>query len=209
MTPSPDPLRRFDWDAVRRRLGRAIASTEQADRLPPERARALLEERARALARPLQAATPDAGVLRLLTFALANERYAIEARHVREVVRLTAYVPVPGAPDFLLGVMNLRGEVLAVVDLRKFLGAAARGVSDLARVLVLGGDRAEFGILADAAHEVVAVPADAVHEPPPSVAGIGREYLLGVTADALIVLDGTVLLRDPRLFIDQAEKAGP
>jgi purine-binding chemotaxis protein CheW len=208
MNSSPHPGPRFDWDAVRRRLEQAIRSTGQTDRLPPDRARAVLEERARALARPLQVAAPEAATLRLVTFGLANERYAIEARHVREVVRLTGYTPVPGAPDFLLGVMNLRGEVVAVLDLGKFLGAAARGVSDLSRVLVLGGDRPEFGVLADAAHDVVTLPADAIREPPPSVAGIGREYLLGVTADALVVLDAAVLLRDPRLFIDQAGEAG-
>jgi purine-binding chemotaxis protein CheW len=207
-TPPGDRVRTFDWAGVRRRLARALAAAEAGDRLTPERARALLEERARALARP-PAATSDAGVLHLVTFALANERYGIEARHVRAVARLSDYTPVPGAPDFLLGVMNLRGEVLAVVDLRKFLGAAVRGVSDLSRVLVLGADRAEFGILADEAHEVRPLAADAVLDPPASVAGIGREYLLGVTADALIILDGAVLLRDPRLFIDQGEEAGP
>jgi purine-binding chemotaxis protein CheW len=205
--PSADPVRAFDWASARQRLARALAATEAGDRLSPERTRAVLEERARALARP--AAAADAGVLHLVTFALASERYGIEARHVRAVVRLSDYTPVPGAPDFLLGVVNLRGELLAVVDLRKFLGAAVRGVSDLSRVLVLGGDRAEFGILADEAHEVRVLPADAILDPPASVAGIGREYLLGVTADAIIVLDGAVLLRDPRLFIDEGEEAGP
>src|SRR5207302_8831124 len=121
-----------------------LAATEEADHLPPDRARALLEERARALARP-PAAAPAGDALQVVAFALANERYGIETRHVREVVRLTDYTPVPGAPDFLLGVMNLRGEVLAVIELRKFLGVATRGVSDLSRVLVVGGDRAEFG----------------------------------------------------------------
>jgi purine-binding chemotaxis protein CheW len=193
---------------ARERLARAIAGTEEALELSPERARAVMEERARALARVPTEAPHAALVLQLATFTLADERYAIETRYVREVVRLTDYTPVPGAPEFLVGVINLRGEILAVVDLRKLLGVEQRGVTDLSRVLVLGGERAEFGVLADMADEVLALRTEEVHEPPASVAGIGREYLRGVTAAALIVLDGGVLLEDGRLFIDQADERG-
>jgi purine-binding chemotaxis protein CheW len=196
----------IDWQEVRARLARATAATEQALRHTPEQARAVLDERARALARVPAPAPRADRVLTVVTFGLANERYAIETRHVREVARFTDFTPLPGAPDFLVGVLNLRGEVLAVVDLRKFFGVARQGVTDLARVLVLGGEHAAFGVLADEAHEVTALRTDEVLEPPGSVAGVGREYLRGVTADALIVLDGEVLLRDARLFIDQGEE---
>jgi purine-binding chemotaxis protein CheW len=198
----------IDWQDVRARLARATAATEEALRLSPERAKAVLEERARALARaPAQA--PAAGaVLEVATFTLASERYGLATAHVREVVRLTDYTPVPGAPAFLAGVVNLRGDILAVFDLRPFLGVAGGGVTGLSRAIVLGGARAEFGVLADAVHEVTTVPAVELLEPPASVTGAGREYLRGVTPDALIVLDGAVLLRDARLFIDQQEEAG-
>jgi purine-binding chemotaxis protein CheW len=195
----------IDWQAIRERLARALAATEEAGRLTPERARAVLRERARALARVPAAADPGAATLEVVTFALAGEQYAIEARYVREVVRLTDCTPLPGAPPFLAGVINLRGDILAVIDLRGFLGVAGQGLSDLSRVLVLGEDRAEFGVLADAAHEVRALRADEVLPPPASVAGAGREFLRGVTGEALIVLDGGVLLRDGRLFIDQED----
>jgi purine-binding chemotaxis protein CheW len=204
--PAQKPV--IAWLQVRQRLARAIAATEESLQLSPERARAVMEERARALARVPAEAPRAAEVLQIAIFTLADERYGIETRFVREVVRLADYTPVPGAPDFLLGVINLRGEIVAVIDLRKFLGVAPRGVTDLSRVLVLGGERAEFGLLADAAEEVLALRADEVHEPPGTVAGIGREYLRGVTTQALVVLDGGVLLQDGRLYIDQDEGTG-
>jgi hypothetical protein len=114
-----------DWAEVRARLDRAGAATAEALRLSPERARAVLEERARALARVPPAEYAGA-VLEVVTFDLAGERYALETRHVRAVVRLGEHTPVPGAPDFLVGVLNLRGEVLAVMDLGKVLGLARR-----------------------------------------------------------------------------------
>ena len=198
--------KKIDWEEVRRRLARAAEATGESLRLSPQRAKAILDERARALARVPPAPPKASEVLEIATFALANEHYGVETRFVREVVRLADFTPLPGAPPFLVGVLNLRGEILALIDLRTFFGVPARGLTDLARVLVLGDERPEFGVLADAAHEVTTLRVDEVHEPPDSAAGVGREYLRGVTKDALIVLDGAALLRDGRLFIDQGEE---
>ncbi len=198
----------LDWTQVRERLAGIAAATEEGMRLSPEQTRAVLEERARVLAR-VPAVIPDAAmVLEVVTFIVAGERYAIGAKHVREVVRLTDLRPVPGAPAPLGGVVNLRGEILAVFDPRTFFGIEAAGRTSTSRILVLGGDRVEFGLLADAVHEVATLRIDDVLPPPATVADPGREYLRGVTADALIVLDGEVLLHDRRLFIDVGEEPG-
>jgi purine-binding chemotaxis protein CheW len=204
-TPEQRPTGAQDWQQTHARLARAAQGLREALEPSPERARAILQERARALARPPVEKPAAERLLQVVTFALGNERYALEARHVREVVRFTDFTPVPGTPAFLVGVCNLRGDILAVIDLRKFFGVAERGVTDLSRILVLGSDRAEFGVLADAVHEVIALPTVEILDPPETVAGIGREYLRGVTAGALIVLDGAVLLQDGRLFIDQTD----
>src|SRR5947209_17105793 len=148
------PGKPIDWEEVRARLARAVAATEGAQALSPERARAVMEARTRELARVPPVAERHTKLLEVVCFALANERYAVETRYVREVKELSDYTALPGAPPFLLGVINLRGEILAVIDLRKFFGVADRGVTDLSRVVVLGGERAEFGVLADATHEV-------------------------------------------------------
>jgi purine-binding chemotaxis protein CheW len=200
--------KQIDWEEVRERLAQVRAATEEAQTLSPERGRALMEERARELARLPPEAERQTEILEVVCFALANERYAVETRYVREVKELSDYTAIPGAPPFLLGVINLRGEILAVIDLRKFFTVVERGVTDQSRVVVLGSERAEFGVLADATHEVVTLRTEEVHEPPGSVAGIGREYLRGVSKDALIVLDGAVLLADTRLFIDQSKEPG-
>jgi purine-binding chemotaxis protein CheW len=204
-TPRPEFI---DWKEVHRRLGKARQSLEEALQLPPERARLVMEERARALARVPQSPTAQGERLEFVVFSLANERYGISTAYVREVIRLTDLTPLPGAPDFVAGVTNLRGQVLAVMDLRKFFGVAVRGLSDTSRVVVLGGERPEFGVLADAVHHVLTLPIDQVLDPPESVAGIARGYLRGVTGDALVLLEGSALLQDSRLIIDQAVDQG-
>ena len=212
MTSKPNGVKpsgqAIDWRVVHARLERTAVATRDALRPSTAQARAILDERARSLAR-VPPRPPGAGeVLTVAILTLANERYALETRYVRRVVKLEDLTPLPGAPEFLLGVINLRGEILDVFDLRCLCGIAAAGVPERARVVVLGDERDEFGVVADATHEVTTLRRDEVLEPPGSVSGIGRNYLRGVTAETLIVLDGQALLQDARLVIDQGEDVG-
>jgi purine-binding chemotaxis protein CheW len=165
----------------------------------PETRGELLSARARQLARVADAPSRAGAVLELVGFVLAGERYGIESRFVREVARLTRFTPVPGTPPFVLGVTNLRGEILALFDLRTLLGIVAEGVTDLGRIVVLGEHRREFGLLADAASEILSLPAASLA---PTETAWGRAYVRGVSPDGVIVLSGEALLSDPRLTID-------
>ncbi len=231
---TPETRSAIDWNKVKERLTRAAAATEEALHPSPELARLLLDERARKLALVPVPPPRPAEILEVVAFRLGEERYAIGTQTCREVGKFGEVTPIPGGPDFLVGVVNLRGEILAVLDLRSFLGlgerqaqgsrpglltAAPSGLktspegaavnrpgrepwSDLSRILVLGNERAEFGLLVDAVQEVLHLRLEDVLEPPASLQGLGRECLRGVTGDALIVLDGAALLQDQRLFID-------
>lgn len=193
------------WESVRARLAAATRAAEEGLQPSPERARALLDERARRLARSPVEAKAAGELLEVAVFSLANERYAIETRLVREIVRFVDFTPVPGAADFLVGVTNLRGEILAVVDLRRFFDLPVRGLTDHSRVIVLGRPSTALGVLADQAHEVAVLPASEVLEPATAATHIGRQYVRGVTKDALVVLDANALLGDARLVIDHSE----
>lgn len=205
-TTPPDPARRMDWSEVYDRLGRVAEATRQALDPTPERALALMDERARVLARVPARDPEPSEILEVASFLLAGERYAIETRHITRVVRLTDFTPVPGTPAFLGGVVNLRGEILALIDLRAFFGIVGAGLTDLSRIIVLGRERNEFGIMADRVEEVSTLRVDEVLDAPATLPGGGRAPLLGVTADARIVLDGSALLADPGLYIDQGDE---
>jgi len=164
--------------------------------------RAILDERASRLAAGGgEAATTPVDDIEVATFTLAGEQYAIETRYAREIIPLADFTPVPAGPNFLFGVVNLRGEILAVFDLRPLLGLVGDSISDLFRVIVLGTERAEFGVLVDAVHEVTTLPAAAVLE----LAGTDdrRRYVRGATKEALALLDGRLLLDDARFFLNE------
>lgn len=196
-----------DWGAVRERLAAAQASTDRD--LTPEEARALLDERARHLAAPVGREDDRGPLLEIVTFSLGAESFAIEAALVRDVVRLTSLTPVPGTPDFVLGVVNLRGEVLMVADLRKLLGLERPGITDLSRILVLGDERVEFGLLVDSTHELRLLGRAEILAPPGGRGPVDARFLVGVTREAMAVLDGRALLQDPRLLVGPGGGAKP
>ncbi len=196
----------IDWQAVRKRLDRADAAVEEAFNPSPAHAKAIMDARARKLAPMPEALRPPGANVGVVLFGLGRERYAIETRFVREVARFADFTPVPGTPEFVVGVANLRGTVIAIVDLQRFFNIPRKGVTDLSRVIVLGIDRVEFGILADLADGQAEIAADDILPPPGKRAGIASSYVRGVTREALIILDGMALLADERLTVDQTHK---
>lgn len=196
----------IDWKAVRERMAAASRATEEALKLSPERAQQILDERARTLAAVLSDDLPLGEILEVVKFELGHEHYAIEACYVREVFRLRTFTAVPGTPDFVLGICNLRGQLLPIFDLRKFFKLVVNGVTDLSRVVIIGESQAEFGILADNVAQVMELPVEAIGKARASSIGVERSYLRGVTDDALIVLDGAALLKEPALFLNSSHK---
>lgn len=208
MTATKKKERTFDWVGAREQLARAIEHTEASLANSSEHAAEILEARARALARVPEPPRRQETMLTVVAFTLAGERYAIETRFVREVVRFTNYVPLPETPEFVIGAINLRGKILVVVDLGKLFGLPQRGLTDLSRAIILGVNQAEFGVVADETEGIADIALDDLHEPTGVAVGIGRDFVMGTTPDAWVALNGAALLSDGRLFIGQHVKPG-
>ena len=164
---------------------------------------AILRARARSLAASLGvvAAGPTVEVVE---FGLAEERYALELGGVAEILPLDQLTPLPGTPGFLAGIINVRGRIVAVVDLKEFFELPAKGITDLHRVILLRQDDFELGVLADYVAGTRSVPVAALQPALPTLTGIRSEYLKGVTAAGLIVLEAQRILSDPKLLVNDA-----
>lgn len=97
----------------------------------------------------------DDTMLQWVTFRLDNEIYGINVMQVQEVLRYTEIAPVPGAPSYVLGIINLRGNVVTVIDTRERFGLPPTEVTDNTRIVVIEADEQVVGILVDAVAEVV------------------------------------------------------
>ncbi len=162
----------------------------------------ILKARAKVLAQaPEQAAELEC--IEVVTFLLAYETYAIETTWVREVYPLKDLTPLPCTPPFVAGIVNVRGQVLSVIDIKKFFDLPEKGLTDLNKVVILSDGVMEFGILADAVLEVQNVPRQKIQPPLPTLTGIREQYLLGITAERLIVLDAYSLLTGGSIVVHE------
>ena len=194
----------FNWEAAQVRLARSAAAFADVENLSPEQAQAIMEQRAHKLARTPPEALDAGALLELVTFRLGGERFAIEARFVREMIHLEHITPVPDAPDFLLGTTNLRGQVLALFDVRGFFGASRTSADAASAALVLGESRIEFALIADQVEEVATFQTTDFFDAIGAISAIGRDWVRGTSNNACMLLDAKVLLNDPRLFVDEA-----
>ena len=196
----------IDWSEVKQRLEAARIATERIWAPTDEETQRILQERAQTLAReavPAEAA--DAGI-EVIEFLLAHERYAVASEHVRGVYPLEELTPLPCTPAFVLGIVNLRGEILSVIDLKKFFDLPEKGLTDLNKVIVLESEDMVFGIVADVISGVRRISRAGIQSSLPTLTGIREDYLLGVTAERVVVLDAEKLLSDEKLIVQ--EQAG-
>jgi purine-binding chemotaxis protein CheW len=162
--------------------------------------RKILRERARLLATPADGR--DEGVhLEVLAFQVAGEIYAVEMGNVREVVPLRGLTPVPCTPSFVLGVVNVRGELCTVMDLKRIFGMPECGLANATTVVVIRDERLEFGIAADVVLDVRQVAVADLAPPPATLSGVNADFVRGVSRDGVIVVDAARVLGHPSMIV--------
>ncbi len=136
-----------------------------------------------------QSSTDDP-LLQWVTFSLAGETYGLNVMQVQEVLRYMEVAPVPGAPDFVLGIINLRGNVVTVIDTRNRFGLEPAEITDTSRVIITEAEKQVVGILVDSVAEVVYLHQSEI-EAPPKVGNSGNaKFIQGVCLkdDQLLIL---------------------
>ena len=150
-------------------------------------------------------ATGDSQI-QLVTFRLGDELYGVDIMSVKEIVKIQPIRPIPNAPYYMVGILNLRGDIIPIIDLhRRFHIDFSNGVEELDELesgfIIINIDGNQIGIIIDRVSRVVSVDAAEVQERPKMIGGIGSEYIKGVvrTTDEnfLIMLD-IIKLFDPK-----------
>ena len=186
----------LDWREVQQRLKAASTAMERGWAPDAEEAKRILKARARTLARKPENEEAGDDYIEVVEFVLAYEKYAVETRHVREIYPLEHLTPLPCTPPFVLGIVNVRGEILSVIDLKKFFDLPEKGLTDLNKVIVLKSENMQFGILADAVVGARRIRVADVQPSLPTLTGVREAYLKGVTPERTVVLDAEKLLAD-------------
>ena len=192
-----------DWSEARRRLETAQAAIARGWSPTVEETKEILKERAKTLAQEPRENTEAEGHIEVVAFRLADENYAIGSVHVREVYPLKELTPLPCTPPFVLGIINVRGQILSAIDLKRFFDLPATGLTDLSEIIILHTAEMEFGILADAILSVREIPLAEIQPSLPTLRDVRAEYLRGVTNERLVILDGAKLLSDEGIIVHE------
>ena len=137
----------------------------------------------------MSAVTTATEVLQLVTFKLAGEEYATDILKVQEINRMVEITSVPNAPHYVEGVINLRGKVIPVVNLRKKFGLVVKEADAQSRIMVVDVGKT-IGIIVDSVSEVLRLRADTVETPPSITENGSSEYIRGIgkLEDRLLIL---------------------
>ncbi|QGY41253.1 chemotaxis protein CheW [Pseudodesulfovibrio cashew] len=132
----------------------------------------------------------DQEVIQLVTFSIGEEEFGVNILQVQEIIRTMEITNVPRAPEFVEGVINLRGKVIPIVDMRSRFGLESKEHDKYTRIIVIEIEMIVVGFVVDSVSEVLRIPANSVQPPPPVVAGMDSDYIDGVgkLEDRLLIL---------------------
>jgi purine-binding chemotaxis protein CheW len=140
------------------------------------------------------------GTLQIVSFRLGGEEYGVEITRVKEIILLGEITRVPQTPAYIRGLINLRNNVIPVVDLRLRFGMPDQAPSEETRIMIVHVAGRTLGLIVDAVNEVLRVERDRIAPPPPAVVSLGKDYLTGLVQleqRLLILLDLDRILIEP------------
>ena len=162
----------------------------------------ILRQRAKEIAkRPAKEPDIAEETIELVEFTLAGGRYALEAKHVREVYPLRGLTPLPCTPSFILGIINVRGQLMAVTDLREFFELPSADLTPESMAIILESSTMQLAVLAGSVVGDMRVPLSHIQEDLPTLKGVQAKFMKGVTKDGLAVLNAEDLLSDNSLIV--------
>ena len=188
------PQRQIDWEAVWQTLNwddETRSKVAEATRL---------RQRAQQYAAPPREAKADEDALNVLTFQLGSEHYGVDVMLVRGVRSLSKIARVPGIPAFYRGVVNIRGQILTVLDLRTFFDIPTGDHIAPEELVIVRSNNLEIGLLAHVVNGVVSVPRETI------VLADSIRYALGVTAEKLVLLNIEQMFEDDHLIVGGKEE---
>jgi len=203
---NPEPSRGergLDWPEVHRRLDALRQALATGGRPPKDVQARILRERAQLLARVEAPPAPPEPAFDVVIFALGPEQYAVAASHVCEVVALKELTPLPTVPPLVAGIFNLRGQIVSVLDLKRFLGLPLKGMGDFYTVLVMESGAMRLGLLVDRVINTESLATTRLRRPAGGMEAAAETCVQGVTEEGLVVLDAAKLLADSRVLVHE------
>ncbi len=185
------------------RLGKVAAALDESLTNSEVRVREQLDARAKMMAYAVERVRSEDQGIEVLGFHLGGQRCAIPTRFVIEMFPAPTITRLPGAEPHMLGICNVRGQLLLAIDLALLFGFPEGQKDSAQQILILGAERPEFGVICRGEGQTLRLPKSSLSRSAELAAPPLLRCADAVTSDGLLLLDGKELLRDPRLFVNQ------
>ena len=163
----------------------------------------ILKERAKILAREPETRHREIHYVSIVEFLIDQDRYGIQADCVREVYLLKEITTIPGVPEYVMGIINVRGQIFSVIDIKALFNVPkGKGISNLNKVIIIHNETMEFGIVVNSIAGITSIPSHKITPAPLTMAEVVRKYIKGITNDHLILLDAEQLLTDNAIIVN-------
>lgn len=192
------------WEEARRALHHVVTDWKPHEETEEE-IQEVLYRRTRLLARPARGSEALADVQRVLTFTLGAEHYAVPVTCVQIIDDLKQLAPVPCTPSFYVGVVNVRGKIISVLELRLLFGIPIDNDTERAprKLVIVRANGLEISLLSHEVSGVIDLARSDLSAPSEVLVGINPDYIAGTTAEGTILLDIDALLSDTRLIVEE------
>ncbi len=198
---TPETATEINWGSIYERAASVQRALEHGWKPTQEETKNIFRARAAKFSKPVNPEDNASEIIELVVFTLAYETYAVQSSFVSEVYPLIEIVPVPRTPAFILGIINVRGRIISIVDLKHFFELPSKGITEFNKVIILHYKDKEFGILADTVLGIQTTEVNRIQHSLALLTGVRAQYLMGVTNDPIVILDGEKLLSDPKMII--------
>jgi len=141
--------------------------------------------------------------IEIVKFVMDKETYGIETNFIQEVYQLKDMAIFPCMPKFMTGIINMRGRLITIIDLKKVFELPGKGLSEMSKAIIIRSGKREFGILADRVLGIEKIDPLSIQKSLPTLQGIQTEYLKGITDKYIVLLDAVKLLADTKLLVNE------
>lgn len=192
-----------DWKEIYYRLEIARNRLENISNYSLAEKNEILRKRAELLAQEFSE-TAEQAKMEILEFHISDEKYGIESMYVTKIVLLHDLTFLPGVPPYVIGIINVRGHIIPVIDIKKIFDLPQKNSEQETKVVVIETEDAILGIIADNIAGLRFITVNELQISLPMLSGMRAEYLKGVTNDQLVVLDPLKLAADKNLIVNEA-----
>jgi len=162
----------------------------------------ILKKRAKKISKKL-ITSENTELLESTLFVLSEEKYAIESAYIKETLKLNKFTVLPNTPSFLVGVFNLRGKIISIINIKEFFGLSDEKITDLKRVIIMQLNDLIFGILVDRIEGIINIDEKKLTKEIKTLNDVKKKYFKGVDPNGIIMLDGNKILCDKKLIIEE------